>query len=186
MEEEWHGEELRAFRAWLDEHGFKPTREGAPGYMTVRRNGELAYRSVSEVWKEDGRLAAIVMSISRSGKIGWKTLIYRKTDGELLQRLQLNEARRAEVESGVSGAAVGCPSWLPCPSACDICTFACGTIVGDAADAGIIGCISNCSRFGNPWAAAVCGAACSALIGIGEFVLETEGCPAGCDAAGFC
>lgn len=185
----WRGDELRAYHDWLKQHGYVPDNDGKPQYGVVRRNGDVAYKSVVEVWKENDRRCAIVLAIGGSDKTAWSGLIFQDRDGDLLRRLRVNDVLPVEEDDAAAARVVGCPDWMPCPDGCSVCTWACGGLVASGAagdDLSYGGCLEGCVELGNPFASGACGVACIGLVALGQYVLATKGCPAACRQIGSC
>lgn len=162
------------------------TRAGAPQDIIGRRNGELAHEAVAATWTTGDWAGTLVVSISRSGRIEWGGTIFNASSGDVLRRLRLNQMLQVTESAGVAASSIGCPSWLPCPSPCDLCGWTCSNTVGELAGLGFVGCLSTCSKAGNPYAAIGCGVICSALVISGDIAIETKGCPLFCEETGWC
>lgn len=186
MEEEWRSEELRTFRAWLDEHGYKPHGAGAPQYGVAERNGELAFKSVAESWKERDRVAVINLLFDHRGNTQWKVYIHREKDGKILNRLHLNEARRLEVESGEVAGKGLCDFLVWCPSWCDMCIGFCAAITGGSLLKEWGACIALGYGLFGPIAGTVLAGVCILFTTYGAGWMAFNGCPFVCDEVGAC
>lgn len=181
MEDQWRGEELRAFRAWLDQHSFRPYAEGAPQYTIARRNGELSHRTVTEAWRDGRQVAVGSLLMGRNGSTMWKTIIHRESDGDIVRRLRLNDAKRAEEEpgDGISRASIPNPcnwDWLWCPSPCQVCNGTCTLFIGGGGALGIKECLIGCYGKWGPLWGTFCSALCSSLVAYGAFAVQEFGC----------
>lgn len=181
MEDEWQGAELRAFRTWLDQHGYRRDAKWAPQYVLARRNGELSHKTVTEAWRDGTRVAVVSLLVSRSGKVLWKTNIHRESDGDLVRRLRINEARRAEEEprNGVAAASVANPcdwDWVWCPSSSEICQGTCALFIGTGGALGVTDCFIGCYTKWGPLWGTVCSGVCSSLVIYGALAVQEFGC----------
>lgn len=189
METAWGGEESRAYRHWLDERGYEPE-ANRPRFVVARRNGEVAYKNVASEWRHNGRAIVILLTIGNNGRTAWNGFIHEEGEPALLGRLKLSSTMQVDeepVEPEVAAEALGCPSWLWCPSGCDICSGACSVFLGGGGALGIKECLIGCySKFG-PVAGTACSGVCSLLVAYGALYVENVGCGWFCDnVAGAC
>lgn len=188
MDNRFRTDELRTFRQWLSGHGFRD--QGAPEYRITRRNGELAFRSIAEGWKENGRIAIINLAIGRNGREVWTTHIYRESDGKLVNRLHLSEARRIlnEPGDGITASFFGFDPCdiLWCPNSCDLCQYACTSLFITGAVTSAYQCALALTAAFGPGAGIAGGIVCGLFGAYAAGWWQFRGCPAGCGEIGLC